>query len=161
MRTQADVVLHPGDLYFGRSPDVAYTLLGSCVAVTVWHPSTKFGGMCHYLLAHRQPQPNVRSLPPGYFANDAFKFFDHKIKQYQLPIEELQFKMFGGGNMFNQSLSSSINVAVANVNCGKQLIEQRGWQLVSSSVGGSRYRKLFFDLDSGDVWLSYGNQEAS
>lgn len=160
MMSPPDVVLHPGELFFGQSPRVVYTLLGSCVAVTVWHRQRKIGGMCHYLLAHRQPQANARKLPAGYFAEDAFNFFDHKVKQFQLPANEIEVKVFGGGNMFNQSLSSSINVATNNVTSAKQLIEQRGWQLVSASVGGSRYRKLYFNLSTGDVWLSYGNQAA-
>lgn len=153
-------VLHPGDLFFGGAPSVAYTLLGSCVAVTIWHPQRRLGGMCHYLLAARQPGPSVRQLPAGYFAEDAFRFFDHKIQQYQLPAQEMEVKLFGGGNMFVHNLEQSINVAANNVAAGKSMIQARGWNLLCASVGGSRYRKLYFDLNTGDVWLAYGRQEA-
>lgn len=157
---QADVVLHPGELYFSTRPCRIYTLLGSCVAVTIWHPQRKIGGMCHYLLAEHQNKPTARTLPPGYFAEDAFAFFDHKLRQHGVLPKELEVKIFGGGNMFNNAPDNQMNVAANNISKGQTLIAQRGWQLVSSSVGGDRYRKVHFDMHTGDVWMSSGRQEA-
>ncbi|MFM2120003.1 MAG: hypothetical protein RL722_1471, partial [Pseudomonadota bacterium] len=52
-----ELLILPGQLWFGpggeRAP-VLRTLLGSCVAVTLWHPGRQLGGMCHYLLPARQ-----------------------------------------------------------------------------------------------------------
>jgi len=45
-----EVVLGPGDLYFGDRRTRIRTLLGSCVAVTLWHPKAQIGGMCHYMM---------------------------------------------------------------------------------------------------------------
>ena len=43
--------IHPGDWYFGTEYKRLHTVLGSCVALTAWHPKFKVGGLCHYLLA--------------------------------------------------------------------------------------------------------------
>ena len=47
MTSLADLVLQPGEWFFGQSPNRISTLLGSCVAVTVWHPILRCGGLCH------------------------------------------------------------------------------------------------------------------
>ena len=43
------ISLLPGELYFGQR-HLLKTLLGSCVAITLWHPQRQLGGMCHFLL---------------------------------------------------------------------------------------------------------------
>ena len=48
-----DVFLQPGEFYFGEEKTRIRTLLGSCVAVTLWHPKLRIGGMCHYMLPRR------------------------------------------------------------------------------------------------------------
>jgi hypothetical protein len=45
-----DIFLQPGEFYFGDHETRIRTLLGSCVAITMWHPRLRIGGMCHYLL---------------------------------------------------------------------------------------------------------------
>ena len=42
--------LQPGELIFGRGRGTIQTLLGSCVAVTLWHPQRRLSGMCHFVL---------------------------------------------------------------------------------------------------------------
>ncbi|MDO8775427.1 MAG: chemotaxis protein CheD, partial [Burkholderiaceae bacterium] len=45
-----DIFLQPGEVYFGGRDTRIRTLLGSCVAITMWHPGMLAGGMCHYML---------------------------------------------------------------------------------------------------------------
>ena len=46
--------LQPGEFQFSDDPDVRLrTLLGSCVAITMWHPRRRYGAMCHYMLPTR------------------------------------------------------------------------------------------------------------
>jgi len=53
-RTPAhEIVLHPGDWWFGGGDTRARTVLGSCIAITLWHPQLRVGGMCHYMLPQR------------------------------------------------------------------------------------------------------------
>lgn len=44
------VTLQPGEFHFGGANTRIQTLLGSCVAITLWHPIRRIGGMCHYML---------------------------------------------------------------------------------------------------------------
>ena len=52
MTTKTDFIeymLLPGQIYFSRQPSLISTVLGSCVAVCLWDPKKKIGGMSHYL----------------------------------------------------------------------------------------------------------------
>jgi chemotaxis protein CheD len=152
------VTLAPGDLYFGRAPTVVHTLLGSCVAITLWSAERKLGGMCHYLLTDRSQYQQSDKYPPGYYATDAVKFFLEKLRQNGMRPADFEVKLFGGGNMFDQIDygESKINVARINIERGQALLEQHGFRVKATDVGGVRYRKIYFELESGDVWVQYG-----
>ena len=63
------VFLYPGDYHFDRKGSCLRTLLGSCVAITLWHPRLRIGGMCHFLLPGRLRTP---SMPfDGKYADEA------------------------------------------------------------------------------------------
>lgn len=152
------VTLAPGQLYFGRSPAVVHTLLGSCLAITFWHSKQLVGGMCHYLLAHREQYHKNTHHPKGYYGTDAVEYFVEQIKKSKLNKEDFEVKLFGGGNMFEaiHNRPNFIDVAANNIEQGQILLEQHGFKIKIADVGGARYRKIYLDLTSGDVWVKYG-----
>lgn len=157
------VTLSPGQLFFGGGRTVVQTLLGSCVAITLWHPGRRIGGMCHYLLGSRGQAERKHGQAPGYFATDAVEYLVEQVRASGRPNSEFEAKMFGGGNMFEsvQPRAHPVDVAQANVRAGRRLLEQNGFGMKSADVGGSRYRKIFFDLESGDVWVQYGRRQSA
>ena len=53
------LVLMPGQMHLGQQVASVRTLLGSGVAITLWHPQRRIGGMCHFLLPQHQRQPGT------------------------------------------------------------------------------------------------------
>lgn len=154
------VFLNPGEFHFDRAPGLIRTLLGSCVAVTLWHPRLRQGGMCHFMLPGRAHY-ELDSLD-GRYAVEAFHLFDRAIARIPARPGEFQAKLFGGGNMFRQSeewLGS--NVARRNIDIARLLLNERGIGVVAEHVGGSGHRKLVFDLMSGEVRLGHTDLPAS
>lgn len=152
------VTLAPGQLYFGQSPAIIHTLLGSCVAITFWHSKQLVGGMCHYLLAHRDQYHKNEHHPKGYYGTDAVTYFVNQIKKRRLNKEDFEVKLFGGGNMFEarHDRPNFIDVAANNIEQGRLLLKEYGFNVKTADVGGVRYRKIYFDLANGDVWVKYG-----
>ena len=146
------VVLHPGDFYFGGGRTRISTLLGSCVSITLWHPRRRIGGMCHYLMTERSRPPG--SALDGRYANEAFDLFLQHVEAAGTRPGEYQAKLFGGGNMFKDS-DSSTGIGPRNVELGRSLLSSRHIALIAEHVAGSGRRKLHFDLWSGDVWLAF------
>ncbi len=158
MSTPASVVqifLAPGELYFGQSPERIRTLLGSCVAITLWHPLLKLGGMCHFMLPNRPKKTNAAL--DGRYADEAIELFLHEIRHNKTHPTEYQAKIFGGGNMFPSIHKDShcLNIGARNCEAARQLLGQHRFQLVSEDLSGIGHRVLMFDLENGAAWLKH------
>lgn len=148
-----DVLLNPGDFYFGGGETRISTLLGSCVSITLWHPRRRIGGMCHYMLTERVRPLN--SALDGRYGSEAFELFLQQVEAAGTRPSEYQAKLFGGGNMFSGRPSGRMEIGSRNVEFGRQLLASRHIALIAEHVGGSGRRKLHFDLWSGEVWLAF------
>lgn len=153
-----DIFLHPGELHFGQAPGRIGTLLGSCVSVTIWNPVHYIGGMCHILLPERR---RVHGSPlDGRYADETIELFVKELKARQISPASCETKIFGGGNMFPGSRASVMDIGQRNVAAAKQALARHGLKVVAEHVGGTKHRRLFFDLSNGEVWLAaHGNQQ--
>src|SRR5437867_13268763 len=93
-----EIFLQPGEWYFGDADTRIRTLLGSCVAITIWHPRRCLGGMCHYLLPTRNPA-RIDTLD-GRYGDEALLLLLQEVTRHNTILEEYTVKLFGGGNMF-------------------------------------------------------------
>jgi chemotaxis protein CheD len=154
MTSLMDVVLHPGDFFFGGTGARVHTLLGSCVSVTVWHPVRQVGGMCHYVL----PQLRRPATSPGLdgrYADHAVRMFLREIARHGTSPAEYETRMYGGGRQFPpHQRGRAPDVARDNIEAGLDLLGRFGFRLVRTDVGGIGPRRLAFDIATGEVALS-------
>jgi chemotaxis protein CheD len=148
--------LAPGEFYFGSGYNRIYTLLGSCVAITMWHPQMRIGGMCHYLLPSRGGN---QRLGQGFYADEAVNMFLGEVRKAKTRPVEYEVKVFGGGNMFEKddNVAHRMSVPKNNIVSGCRLLKQHGFVVKATDLGGSYYRKIFLELWNGDVWLQRGS----
>ncbi|HTP97476.1 MAG TPA: chemotaxis protein CheD [Burkholderiales bacterium] len=153
-----DIFLQPGEVYFGDAGTRIRTLLGSCVAVTLWHPILRVGGMCHYLLPTRGRRRATETPgADGRYADEAMALLIKDIGASGTRPSEYQAKLFGGGRMFAQhARGHRLNVAERNVLAARSLAQQHGLQIVAESLGGCTHRNVIFEVWSGDVWVRAG-----
>ena len=152
----ADTFLNPGDFHFAAAGTRIRTVLGSCVAITLWHPRLRVGGMCHYLLAHRTaPAADLPALS-GRYADEAIQLFLREIDRNGTRPTDYQAKMFGGGDQFpDRSPGRAPQVSQENIATGMRLLRRHGFRLAAKHLGGTGSRQLVFDLATGDVWLQH------
>lgn len=148
-----DIFLHPGEWYFGDRHTRIQTTLGSCIAVTVWHPSLKLGGMCHYMLPGRVDDGEDLNAR---FGDDALQLLVSEIRQHDTRAGDYEAKLFGGASMFDVGPNGS-SVARRNAEAAEHLMVRHGLHVVARSLGGVGYRQLFFNIADGDVWLRQGD----
>lgn len=155
-----NINLAPGGFYFGGAHTRIYTLLGSCVAITMWHPQKQIGGMCHYLLPSRGGN---QRLAQGYYADEAVDMFLGEVRKAMTKPNEYEVKVFGGGNMFDSSGNGPGNLSVPqnNIKTGCQLLKEYGFRVKATDLGGAFYRKIFLELWNGDVWVQRGSCKAN
>jgi chemotaxis protein CheD len=164
-----DIFLQPGELYFGDGATRIRTLLGSCVAVTLWHPRLHIGGMCHYLLPGRRRRP-PDSLD-GRYADEAIELFRREIRTASTRPQDYQIKLFGGGSMFPGLIAAGKpdhcnrgcrhdplecrDVACRNVAVGRRLVAELGANITAEHLGGVGHRNIIFEVWSGDVLVRH------
>lgn len=147
-----EIFIHPGEWCFADKASRIKTLLGSCVAVTLWHPARRSGGLCHYLLpVNNEPhaQPNAR------YGNDVMAFLIDAIGKRSGNPKDYQAKIFGGANMFDINMAE-MAVGDRNIEFARQALAQHGIPVVAEDVGGGLCRQLIFDTADGSVWLRRG-----
>lgn len=149
-----EIFLQPGEVYFGDCKTRIRTLLGSCVAITVWHPNLLVGGMCHYMLP-RHPA-GKRGVLDGRYADEAMELMLREIQKAGTFPKEYHVKLFGGGHMFsaNQEVSKD-HVGAKNVEMARTMMKQHGFTSCAEHLGGAGHRNIFFDIWSGHVWVRH------
>jgi chemotaxis protein CheD len=149
-----EVFLQPGEFYFGEEMTRIRTLLGSCVAVTLWHPRLRIGGMAHYMLPQRPGRATDQALD-GRYAEEVMLMFQRELQQTKTRPADYRVKLFGGGRMFAhvQKAKRHVDVSDRNVMIGRQLMTRHGFKIHAEDLGGDGHRNVVFDLWSGDVWL--------
>jgi chemotaxis protein CheD len=149
-----EIFLQPGELYFGEEKTRIRTLLGSCVAVSLWHPRLRIGGMCHYMLPHRPVRGDDEPLD-GRYAEEAMHLFMRELRRSRTSPADYQVKLFGGGRMFEHvdRTRRHIDISERNMQAGRDLVARHGFRLQAHDMGGQGHRNVILDLWSGDVWI--------
>jgi chemotaxis protein CheD len=150
-----DVNLQPGELYVARSPAILRTILGSCVGVTFWSARLGAGALCHGVYP-RCPQ----ALPAGFSLEDGHRYVDFSIRYLAQQFDalgarrhEVQVKVFGGADVLPVNHGARYKLSVGALNCQAAIdvLEQEGFVVIASDMGGVRGRRIHFHTGTGEV----------
>lgn len=143
--------LAAGEWFFGQGDGYVRTLLGSCVAITLWHGPLRLGGMSHCLLPEA---PAHAHQLDALYVHGAIGQFRAAMLRYGVRPEQCIAKLFGGGNMFPQHGSATAgDVGRRNVETARFLLRKEGFVINREHVGGHCHRAVVLDLSTGDTWL--------
>jgi chemotaxis protein CheD len=146
-----DVFLQPGEFFVAEGACRIRTLLGSCVAITLWHPAKRIGAMSHFLLATRTQRPVIEL--DGRYGEEAMLLMLRKLAHVDVKPMQCEAKLFGGGNMFPwHRPAHSPTVGEKNGAWAHRLLRTHGIRIVSESLFGEGHRQIIFDVASGHVW---------
>jgi len=150
-----EIFLNPGEYAFGDGQTRLRTILGSCVAVTFWHPGLRIGAMCHYLLPTRAP--SLTEPLGGKYAKEVIPLIAGRFATQGLLPGAFQVKMFGGSNMFpGLTLGESLNIGTKNIHMGLAVLTHSGFNITNYDLAGGTNRTVVFDIGSGEVWVRQG-----
>lgn len=154
----ADVFLMPGHAWFGDDARSLTTLLGSCCAITLWHPRLRAAAMCHYLLPRREAgdryAPN--DALDGRYGDEAIELLRAAVERAGAPLAEYEARVFGGANMFSAFGKSALDIGLRNADQARSALAQLGIAPRSVDVGGTAYRRLRMSPATGNVTVHYG-----
>jgi chemotaxis protein CheD len=149
LAARTSVHLHPGQIFTSRAPASVTTILGSCVAVCVWDPVLRAGGVNHYLL----PEGASNGASSARFGNVAIDRLVRALLVLGSRKQNLQAKVFGGACVLKAFRGHAPHLGARNVDAAVALLREQEIPIVATQVGGRRGRKLVFQTDDGLAWV--------
>ena len=145
--TLQQAYLHAGHMVVSREPCRVTTVLGSCVAVALWDPSSGIGGVNHFLL----PQGSDSAR----FGNVAVRTLIREVVAAGGRRRLLQAKLFGGACVLRafKGLGVGMHLGQKNVEVARQILIDEGIPVTAEDVEGERGRKLIFQTHDGAAWV--------
>lgn len=144
---RAQVYLHAGQLVVGSEPTAITTVLGSCVAVCLFDPVSRLGGMNHFLLPH-----HVERERSPRFGNVAVPQLVEALVSAGASRTALVAKVFGGASVLG-SIQGGRRLGEENAALAVHLLSDAHIPVLDRDVGGSRGRKVVFVTDEGAAWV--------
>jgi len=142
--------LFPSALFADKNPYRVTTVLGSCIAVCLYDPVTRQGGINHFML----PFWNGSGLASPRYGNIAVETLIERMHLMGCQTRSLQAKVFGGANVL-QSGNAATGIGKRNIELAQNMLEAAGIRIVASSVGGNQGRKIIFDTYTGEVFHQF------
>lgn len=142
--------LYPAALYASKTPTKVSTILGSCVAVCLFDPVLKIGGINHYML----PYWNGQGLASPKYGNIAIEKLLEKMLANGSQKVNIKAKVFGGGEVIETNISQ-FHIGDRNIQVAFEALEELRIPVVAKSVGGKLGRKIEFCSNTGEVKQKY------
>lgn len=148
--TKESKYLLPGEIYFGTGNELSElkTLLGSCVAMILWHPHKHLVGMCHITLPG-----NDNDTDPKY-ASGAIKYFLEQIRKSGTRPDEFIVGVYGGGKMVSvDDPPSMLDIGNRNAQAMLTQIGKYNFRLKDMDLLDSKYRHVSINPEDGSITI--------
>jgi chemotaxis protein CheD len=139
-----------GEIKVARETGTLFTIgLGSCVAVALYDPKERVGGLAHVMLPERM---NESLHTPGRAAPTAIPELIRVMEAAGARRRGIYARIVGGSAMFESVLPTyGLRLGTRNVEAVKQALSDAQIPLRSEDVGGSYGRSVFFDAADGKL----------
>jgi len=145
------VNIQPGQLYVARSPMILRTILGSCVGVTFWNARLGVGAMCHGVLPRCPRGVDPREGPR--YVDYSIRYLAGQLGAVGVLRQEVEVKLFGGADVLPAPTARADKPTIGAQNCraALEVLQEEGFRVLASDLGGIRGRTIRFDTWSGEV----------
>ena len=124
--------------------------LGSCVAIMLYEPTARVGGLAHVLLPSDTMARDRTNRAK--FALSAVPLLVGEMVQLGAQPRLIIAKLAGGASMFSALLpSGGINVGERNVQASRQALSALNIPVMGEDVGRDHGRSVYFHLSDGRV----------
>ena len=137
---------------------VTYSL-GSCIAVAIYDPIVRVGGMLHFMLPDSELDPEKAKNNPFMFADTGIPNLFKATYRLGAKKNRMQVVVAGGAQVC--SSSDFFNIGKRNGIAVRKIFWKNNVMVNYQSVGGTENRTLKLDIDDGRAWLRESGNGAS
>jgi chemotaxis protein CheD len=131
-----------------KGHEMLETILGSCVSACIRDPVTKVGGMNHFLLPG-ETSMDAEASSSARYGVFAMESLINGILKAGGNKSRLEVKVFGGGNVIN----NSARIGSKNAQFIRDFLKREGLSLLSEDLEGDYPRRIHFYPDTGKVMM--------
>jgi chemotaxis protein CheD len=139
------VVVGMADMQITSDPNavlITYAL-GSCIAVLVYDPTKRVGGMIHYMLPNSTVAPEKAAKNPAMFADTGVPLLFEKMYARSCRKQDLVVRVTGGAKLYEDN--GAFEIGKRNHVLLRKMFWRVGVNVAGEDVGGSvaRTARLF------------------
>ena len=125
---------------------VAYGL-GSCIALAVWDPKAKVGGLAHFML----PRGQANGSSPVKFIDSGLDVFLRALEARGANLGRCVLKAAGGAAML--TMGDGLSIGKRNADEMQAALSERGLRLTATALGGKSGRTVQLGVGDGRLLI--------
>jgi len=138
--------LQPGYIYCAKARATVSTVVGVCVAVSLWDAKRRFGAMNHFLY----PRVNDPAKATPKYGNVATIELVKMMEEAGSRRADLIAQVLGGGRPRD---AAGPDFGAQNVEVALDVLNRKSIYVGSHDTGGSMGRKVSFDTGTGHLMV--------
>lgn len=131
-----------------KNDEMLATILGSCVSACVRDPVASVGGMNHFLLPGSD-NVDMQSSDSARYGVFAMESLINGLLKMGAQKDRLEFKVFGGGNVIN----NSARIGSKNAAFIRSFLKREGYSIIAEDLEGNYPRSIHYYPTTGKVML--------
>ncbi|MBC8391899.1 MAG: chemotaxis protein CheD [Deltaproteobacteria bacterium] len=153
-----DLVVGVADMQVSNDPEsvlVTYSL-GSCIAVAIYDPVMKVGGLLHYMLPESSLDEIKARKNPYMFGDTGIPRLFRESYQSGAKKNRLKIVVTGGAQILDQG--GLFNIGKRNYTLLRKMFWKNNVMVDFEHVGGTSNRTLKMEVESGDISLKISGE---
>ena len=128
--------------------------LGSCIAVTLYDPASKVGGMLHFMLPESALDAQKAQQNPYMFADTGIKALLDAVRAGGAQPKRMVVRLAGGAQVLDGE--GVFQIGKRNYLAARKILWKAGILISAEAVGGEVSRTTRLELATGRMWVREG-----
>ena len=134
--------------------------LGSCLAVCIYDPVAKVGGLLHTMLPSATADKDQGQAQPAKFVDSGVPALFKEAYRLGAKKERIVVKVAGGASVANGGEMDSFQIGKRNIMALKKLFWKNGVLIKGEDVGGNISRTVTLNVTSGEVGIKSNGKDS-
>ncbi len=148
-KLMADLIVGISDLKVSNNPgDILVTFaLGSCIAVAIYDPLVKVGGLLHYMLPDSTLDLKKAQDQPGMFADTGVPLLFKSCYRLGAEKKRMVVKVAGGASILDDT--NFFRIGQKNITALRKIFWKNNVMIEAEDTGANYNRTVRLDLSTG------------
>jgi chemotaxis protein CheD len=128
--------------------------LGSCIAVALYDPIAKVGGLLHYMLPESAIDSGKAQQNPFMFADTGIPRLFEAVKTRGADLKRTVVRLTGGAQVLDSA--GVFQIGKRNYLAARRILWKAGILISAEAVGGEVSRTTRLEIATGRLWVREG-----